>query len=102
MAIDTQVRLGTGSNPKYYNAADSKGALIGSPGCGDLAPSGGWINDINSNGCWAVNGPTIPIGQSFASVQAAWEIVNAAFSSVSMQPAIANYIDLPGNFSAVA
>ena len=102
MDIDTQVRLAAGQNPKYYNAADYKGALIESPGCGDLAPSGGWINDLNSHGCWAVSGPTIPIGYSFASVQAAWEIVNAAFSSVSMQPAIANYIDLPGSFSVVA
>jgi hypothetical protein len=82
---------------KYLaNSAGDVGE-IGSPGCGDLAPYGGWINDKHANGCWKVDGPMIPLGPEWVSLHAACEIINAAFYAVSDQPAISNSVYLPGS-----
>ena len=80
----------------YYSNGGGASGSIGASGCGDLAPAGGWINDIAAAGCWRVLGPTVPIGPQFASAQAAWEIVNAAFTVFSTSRSVANVMDLPG------
>ena len=69
-----------------------------SPGCGDLAPAGGWINDAVSKGCWWVAGPTIPIGPTWVSIHAACEIINAAFSVEATQKPVSNFVYLNETF----
>lgn len=79
---------------KLYDAGE-----IGAPGCGDLAPAGGWINDQAAMGCWVVKGPTIPIGPTWVSIMAAAEIINAAFSTDATQLPVSNFVFLQGNFN---
>lgn len=83
----------------YYSNAGGAIGSIGSSGCGNLAPAGGWINDESANGCWKVLGPTIPLGPQFASEQAADEIVNAAFTVFATTRSLPNYAGLPGNMN---
>ena len=83
---------------KYVGDGAWDAGEIGPSGCGDLAPAGGWINDVASKGCWLVKGPTIPIGPTWTSIMAACEIINAAFSVEATQRPISNFVYLNSNF----
>jgi hypothetical protein len=62
---------------KYMSGGEKIGAPLGNRGCGNL--QGAYVNDEIGKGCWAITGYKIPMGDRYASIQAAAEICNFNF-----------------------
>jgi hypothetical protein len=82
---------------KYASGDGSAFAALGPIGC-DRLP-GMYANDIVGKGCWAVTGKTIPIGSSYASIQAGFELINFNFRVDGTAGAVPSQISLPGEFA---
>ncbi len=80
---------------KYYqNEKEGPVGTIMSPGCKDLP--GGYANDIIGQGCWAITGQAIIIGDTGDSVHQAADCCNFNFRAEGEQPCVPNVYFLPG------
>jgi hypothetical protein len=53
-------------------------------------------HDPMAGGCWAITGMRVPIGDTYASIQAFAEIVNMNFAVNGSQPAVPSQFSLLG------
>jgi len=53
-------------------------------------------HDPIDGGCWAITGMRVPIGETYASLQAFAEIVNMNFAVNGSQPAVPHQLSLAG------
>ena len=84
---------------KYFNGVgDKPEAPIGGTGC--LGGGAGYINDDAAAACWAVHAAPIIIGNSWMSVHAAAEFINALYRSFGSLPSVTTRANLPGVFKA--
>lgn len=63
---------------KYLGEVSNATAGISGRGCGQFKDAA-YINDTNGQGCWAVKGKIIPIGNLRVSTHEAHEYINAMF-----------------------
>jgi hypothetical protein len=63
---------------KYISITSNVTAGISGRGCGQFKDAA-YINDTNGQGCWAVKGKIIPMGDLRVSTHEAHEYINAMF-----------------------
>jgi hypothetical protein len=79
---------------KYFADTEIGDGALGPVGCTGLP--GAYANDIVGEGCWAVTGQPIIIGDTFFSIQAGFECTNFNFRIDGTQPAVPFQGNLPG------
>lgn len=83
---------------KYLGSNEIASATIGPLGCAGLP--GMYANDVVGKGCWAVSGEKVPIGDTYASIHAGFEIINFNFRVDGTSPSVPTQNSLPGSFEA--
>ena len=89
-----------GPAPKYVqpHSPPHASGMLSSPCTESLAYASGTAvaHDPIDGGCWAITGMRVPIGDTYASIQAFAEIVNMNFAVNGSQPAVPNQFSLLG------
>jgi hypothetical protein len=79
---------------KYYSGADSADEPKGPRGCGGL--DGAYVNDVIGEGCWAITGYPVTIGDTMDCIQSGFEICNFNFRVDATMNPVATVKSLEG------